>query len=337
MTRAAGGAALRDQPWFLTLVPAFPLILLVLRLWYLSQQDVPTMLLLVQYVSPLGLLSALVTTLVWVLPVIVLVGRTLGTLLLVSAHSRDEAERSWLVRSSLRTPAWVIAVVVVLAALTWQLRFLPALLMATLAIVGLSVRDRYGSYRWQVAAACVALPLLVAAGAYVWVGPAIVAAFDEGEIVTALLLLVPIGLAPLLTGPVPARVARLVTHWPALIAGLLAPFLIGTIFVRAPILPAIAMEVGAEQASAPSRIVRGRVITVDDRMTTVLDPSGAVQFVLNEQIMSKTLCPESWDVPTSAVEVHGWPVEQTALEWIAPARSPQAVDSRCQGRLAAVQ
>jgi hypothetical protein len=332
MSGAVDGTRLRGQQWFLTLVPTFPLVLLVLRLWYLSQQDVPTMLLLVQYVSPLGLLSALVITLVWVLPVVVLVGRMLGSLLLVSAHSRKEAERSWLVRASLRTPDWVVVVVVVLAALTWQLRFLPALIMATVAIIGLSVRDRYGSYRWQVAAVCVVLPLLVAAGVYVWVGPAIVQAFDQGEIVTALLLLVPIGLTPLLTGPLPAKVARLVTHWPALIAALLAPFLIGTVFLRAPILPAIAMEVRAEDDTQPARIVRGHVITVDDRMTTVLDPAGTVQFVLNEQVVSKTLCPESGDVPTSVVEVHGWMVEQTSLEWIAPARGPQAADARCQGR-----
>lgn len=337
MSGVADGARLRNQQWFLTLVPTFPLVLLVLRLWYLSQQDVPTMLLLVQYVSPLGLLSALVITLVWVLPVVVLVGRALGTLLLVSAPSQEEAARSWLVRASLRTPDWVVLVVVVLAALTWQLRFLPTLLMATVAIIGLSVRDRYGSYRWQVAVACVALPLLVAAGVYAWIGPAIAQAFDQGEIVTALLLLVPIGLTPLLTGPVPAKVASLVTHWPALIAALLAPFLIGTIFLRAPILPAIAMEVRAEDVTQPPRIVRGHVITVDDRMTTVLDPAGTVQFVLNEQVVSKTLCPESGDVPTSVVEVHGWSVEQTSLEWIAPARGPQVADTRCQGRPVPVQ
>lgn len=337
MTKVVDVAALRNQPWFLTLVPVFPLILLVLRLWYLSQQDVPTMLLLVQNVSPLGLISVLVVTLVWVLPVIVLVIRALGTLLLVSAPNRDEAAQSWLGRASLRTPAWVVLVVVMLAALTWQLRFLPALFMTTLAIFGLSVRDRYGSYRWQVNAACVALPLLVAASVYIWVGPAIGQAFDEGEIVTALMLLVPIGLTPLLTGPVPATVARLVTHGLALITVLLLPFLILTIFVRAPILPAIAMEIRAEDASQPPRIMRGRVITVDDRMTTLLDNAGTVQFVLNEQVMSKTLCPESWDVPTSAVEVRGWPVEQTALEWIAPARGPQAIDSRCQGRPAPAQ
>jgi len=143
MTGASEGGQLRNQQWLLALVPAFPLVLLVLRLWYLSRQDMPTMLLLVQYVSPLGMLSALVVALVWVLPVVVLVVRALGALFLVSA-SRQEADRSWLARASVRIPDWVVLVVVVLAALTWQLRFLPALLMATMAIVGLSVRHRYG-------------------------------------------------------------------------------------------------------------------------------------------------------------------------------------------------
>jgi hypothetical protein len=45
--------ARQTRQWVLTLLPAFP-VLLVLRLWQLSRQDMATMLLLVQYVSPLG-------------------------------------------------------------------------------------------------------------------------------------------------------------------------------------------------------------------------------------------------------------------------------------------
>jgi len=117
-----------------------------------------------------------------------------------------------------------------------------------------------------------------------------------------------------------------------MIAAMLAPFVIGAIFLRAPVLPAIAIEVRTEDASQPPRIVRGHVITVDDRMTTVLDTTGTVQFVLNEQVVSKTLCQEPGDAPTSIIDVHGWLVEQTSLEWIAPARDPQSPDPRCQGR-----
>lgn len=41
-----------DRQWLLPLLPTFPIVLLVLRLWYLSRQNVQTMLLFVQYVSP---------------------------------------------------------------------------------------------------------------------------------------------------------------------------------------------------------------------------------------------------------------------------------------------
>ena len=333
MARARHAVPARDQQWLLTLVPAFPLILLVLRLWYLSRQDLPTMLLLVQYVSPLGLISALLITLVWVLPVIILVGRAFGMLLLVSAWTEADALRSWLVRVSVRMPDWVVVLAVVLAGLTWQMRFLPALLMVACAIVGLTVRTRYPGRPRLVGAVGVAVPVAVAAAAYAWLGPAIVDAFGQHEIVTALLLGVPPGLTPLLTGPVPARVARLVTHWPALVAALTAPFLIGTIFLHAPILPTVALEVdpGATDRTQP-QVIRGHVITVDDRMTTLLDADGSVRFVPNEQVRSKTLCPESRNVPASTVEVHGWPVEQTALEWIAPVPRPRPADPRCQGR-----
>lgn len=319
-----------EAQWLLTLVPAFPLMLLVLRLWYLSRQDMPTMLLLVQYVSPLGLLSALVITLVWVLPVVVLMGRMLGMLLLVSARNRDEASRSWPVRASLRMPGWVVLVAVVLAALTWQLRFLPALLMAVVSIAGLAVRERFGSRGWRGATVCVVLPLLAVAASYVWLGPAVVYALDQGEELTALLLIVPLGLSPLLTGPLPARLARLVIHWPSMAAALLVPFLAGAIFLRAPILPSVAIEV--DDGGATNRVVRGDVITVNDRMTIVLDSTGTVQFLINDLVVSETLCPEAREVPTSKVEVHGWQVEQTSLEWIAPSRGPQTPDTRCQGR-----
>jgi len=58
--------------------------LLVLRLWWLSRQDLPTMLLLVQYISPLGMISALFITLIWTVPAVVLVLRALGGILVVS-------------------------------------------------------------------------------------------------------------------------------------------------------------------------------------------------------------------------------------------------------------
>jgi hypothetical protein len=323
----------RDRQWLLALLPAFPLVLLVLRLWYLSRQDLPTMLLLVQYVSPLGLVSALLITLVWVLPVVILTGRALGRLLLVSTPDGPDRAPSWLVRASQRVPGWVVLLAVLLALLTWQMQYLPALLMIAVSILGLTARLHYRDRPRLVRAVCVLLPLAAAAAAYGWLGAAIVAAFREMELVTAFLLLLPPALTPLLTGPVPARLARLVTHWPATAAALLGPFLIGAIFLQAPILPTVAVEVDADgPAGASAQIVRGHVIAVDDQAMTLLDAAGSVRFLRNEQVLAKTLCPEPDVAPSSMVEVHGWPVEETALEWIAPARHHAPLDPRCLGR-----
>jgi hypothetical protein len=328
--------ARRDQQWLFSLLPAFPLVLLVLRLWYLSRQDLQTMLLLVQYVSPLGLLSALLFTLVWVLPLGILLIRALGALLWVSAPTRIDALRSRLVRLSVRMPDWVVIVAILTAAVSWQLRFLPALMMLSLAILGLAVRDRFPQRRRLVRGVCVVLPLVAAAAAYAWLLPAGIEAVRSGETLTAVLLLFPPAATVFLTGPVPARPARLVTHWAAMAMALLAPFVVGVVFLRAPILPLVALEVRAGEVSVgerePLTVVLAHVITVDDRMTTLLDSGGRVQFVPNGRIVSQTLCPGSEDVPASQIEVRGWPVEQTALEWLAPPPPSTPPDPRCQGR-----
>ena len=97
-------------------------------------------------------------------------------------------------------------------------------------------------------------------------------------------------LGPLLTGPVPPWAARLATHWPAVGAALVAPLVIGVVFLRAPVLPNSAVEVGP--ADGPVHVVRGQLIAVDDTSTTVLQRDGEVTFVPNDQVRSKTLCPE---------------------------------------------
>jgi hypothetical protein len=312
---APGDRQTRDRQWLLTLLPAFPLLLLLLRLWYLSRQNLQTMLLLVQDVSPLGLISTLFITLVWILPLVTLVGRTLGELLLASAP--DTAGSLWLIRAGRRIPDWVVGLSVVLAALTWQLRFLPLLLMLTLSVLGLGVRNTRSNR------------LL----AYLWLGPAILSAFRQRQAGTAFLLLLPPFLAVLSTGPVPRRAARPLTGSIAIIAVLVTPFLVGANFLRAPILPTVAVEIDANpRDSTPPEVSIGYVISVNDRMTTLLDQQGTVRFVVNDQVMSETICPDDGRLPTIPVTVHGWQVEQPMLSWIAPARRPSATDPRCQGR-----
>ena len=319
-----------QQNWLLSVLPAFPLILLALRLWYLSRQDLPTMLLLVQYVSPFGLVSALVITLIWTVPAVVLPLRALGGLLLVSARDPLDAGRSLLAVTALRMPDWVVVLAALLAALTWQLRFLPALVMLLVVIIGLTAWQRHRDERLVLVVLTLAVPAAAALLAYAWVGPGIVAAVREREWSTAVLLTVPPALALLLTGPVPARWARPATHWPAVAAALLAPFAIGVVFLRAPILPSAAVEL--DRPGGPPAVLNGHIVTVDDTTTTLLDRAGRVRFLPNGDVRSKTLCPERAQAPATVVRVRGWHVEQSALEWIAPARRPEPADPRCLGR-----
>lgn len=314
--------------YLLTVLPAFPLVLLVLRLWYLSRQDLPTMLLLVQYISPLGMISALFITLIWSVPGVVLVLRLLGSVLLISAP--EDAGRSLLAVTALRMPDWVVLLAAMLAAFTWQLRLLPLLGMLIVGILGLTAVQRFRTEKWLMIWITIGVPVLVGALVLIFVGPGIVEALRIGETSTALLLGAPPLLGPLLTGPVPARAARLVTHWPAIAAALVAPVAIGVVFLRAPVLPNSAVEVGED--GQPAHVLRGQLIAVDDTSTTVLEDGGLVTFIPNDQVRSKTLCPEPARPPDSAVAVRGWAVTDSALSWIAPTRRVTEVDPRCLGR-----
>jgi hypothetical protein len=320
--------------WALTLLPGFPIILLVLRLWQLSRQDVPTMLLMVQHVSPLGLVSSLVISLMWVPPVVILAVRVLGGLLVASTPDDPDQERSWLVRRSNRLPGWVVLVAAMWAALSWQLRFLPTLATVCLAILGLTVRYRFPDNRVRAIQVCLVLPAVIAVVEYLWFGPAIVAAFAKHEVMTAVLLLVPPVLAPLVTGPVPAVAARAVTHWPASVAAFLAPIVMGVIFLRTPVLPLVALEVG-DPAPAAEQIMRGQLVDVDDHMTMLLDNDGVIRFIHNERVRDTTLCAGSEQIPYSVIDVRGWHTERSALQWLLPNRTPTPDDPRCDGRLPA--
>jgi hypothetical protein len=79
-------------------------------------------------------------------------------------------------------------------------------------------------------------------------------------------------------------------------------------------------------------VVRGQLISVDDTSNTILQGGGQVIFIPNDQVRSKTLCPEPLRPPDSTVSVRGWPVEDSALSWVAPTRPVTGVDPRCLGR-----
>ncbi|MDP9861378.1 MULTISPECIES: hypothetical protein [Streptosporangium] len=314
----------RDQEWLLALLPVFPIVLLVMRLWYASRQDTQTLLLLLQNTSPLGLLSAVLLTTVWVVPALILGGRVLGTLYWISTgHS------SWLVRTAERLPGWVVALAVVVGLSAWQLRFLPTLAMLSLAAAGLTVRERFPHHEGLRATVCYALPVMVAVISYVVLWPAIGAAFAARDVATSLLLTLPPGVAVLLTGPVPSVPARVLTHGIAVAMAVFTPFLVGVVVMKAPILPLVALQMAEKEKP---RVLVGYLVASDDQMSTVLGREGVVSFVRNDRLESKVLCPDPGEAPRTWVNLHGWYVEQSVISWLAPAPPPAPVDPRCQGR-----
>ncbi|SCL34755.1 hypothetical protein GA0074692_3917 [Micromonospora pallida] len=292
------------------------------------------MLLLVQYVSPLGMLSALLIALVWAGPLAVLVVGLLGRLLRVSNPERFDPERSLLASGTARTPGWVLTAAVVLATLTWQLRFLPALLMLALWLLALRTRYLYPDRPLRIMLVGVALPLAAAVVAYAVLGPAIWAAVRAGEWSTVALLAVPPAAGTVLTGPLPPRVAPALTHWLAYTVAAALPLVMGAVFLRVAVLPTAAIEVApTETDRAPTSVVLGHMITVTDTSTVMLDQAGVVRFLPNGRVRTQTLCSEAARVPFSVVSVHGWPVEETTLDWMMPRRPVAPPDQRCSGRL----
>jgi hypothetical protein len=275
------------------------------------------------------MISALFITLLWAVPAVVLVLRALGGLLLVSERGRRRPGRSLLGDSAQRMPDWVVVMAAVLGGFTWQLRFLPVLLMMLVAIMGLTAWQRHPEDRLVLRVVALGVPIATAVLVLTWLLPGIVEAIRDGEVATTVLLTVPPLLAVGLTGPVPVRYARLATHWPAATAALIAPFVVGAVFLRAPILPTSAVEVTAGHTVD---VLRGQVITIDDFEVTILDRDGQVHFIPNGDVKSRTICPETAQAPDSAVDVRGWPVEDSVLEWVAPTRRITQDDPRCLGR-----
>lgn len=318
--------------WTLALLPAFPIVLLVLRLWHLSRQDLNTMLLLVQNIGPLDLVSSLVISLMWVPPAVLLTGHALGLLYEVSAPEAAARRSTWLTRATNRTPDWVVGFTVLWALLTWQLQYLPALAMVALVILGLTVRKRYPDAPQRILVLCRIVPVVAAVLGYVVLWPAIIGAADNGETTLVLLLTVPPLLAPALTGPIPGRVALPVIHVPAAAAALAGPFILIAIFLRTPVLPSVAIQLDAPADGAAS-VLLGYVVAVDDTVTTLLDDTGTVRFVPNSTIEARVLCGGAESVPTSEVDLFDWHVEQSLMEWQLPNRDPRPVDAvRCAGR-----
>ncbi|MFI6458484.1 hypothetical protein ACIBF6_43925 [Streptosporangium amethystogenes] len=316
-------AAPRNQEWLLALLPVFPLVLLVMRLWYAGGQDSQALLLLLQNVSPLGLLSTAVLASVWMLPALVLGGRLFGTLYWISTR-----RSSWLVHAAERLPGWVMVLAVVIGVFSWQLRFLPTLATLTMATVGLTVRDRFPKREGLRAFFCHMLPVATAILFYSVLWPTIVSVFTTRDLTTLILLTLPPGATIFLTGPVPKASARMLTHGVAVAIAAFTPFLVGVTVMRAPILPLTALQV---EENGVTQVIVGYLVASDDNTFTVLRLEGGVRFVSRDGFQSRVLCSDLSEVPRTSVDLYGWDVEQNMTSWLAPP-DLLPLDPRCEGK-----
>ncbi|AGL19760.1 hypothetical protein [Actinoplanes sp. N902-109] len=281
-----------DLQWGLALLPALPLILLVGRLWLSSGRDEQTMLLLVQHISPVSLIVKVASSLLWVSPIFVLVGRMLDDYRVVSVPIADAPTDPWILRLGRGIPDWLVCLAGCFATVMWELQYLPSLGAILIVIVCLGIRRHYPTRRRLATGVTIALPLLAAMFEYAIFGTALIAALTESSSVTVLLLGLPPVLTIILAGPLPAFAARPATLLPALSGFFLVPLLIATTYLHAPLLPLVAVEVssGGDQEPLPPVLV-GYMVTIEDHVATMMDDSGSIRFIPIDRIISQTICP----------------------------------------------
>ncbi len=272
----------RDNTGFWTVAIGAPVLLSVLRLWVEAGGELQTTLLLVEHVDPINLVAALVATGSWLVSAMFVAALAIGGVL---GAGGETGRQMWVARWAEQTPPWVKLGSFTIAAFTWQLIYLPMLLLALCAAYQLSPR--------RVWVALVGLAFYA-----VLIGQTLLEALrladPRARAMAVLLLAGPVVLALFIAGP--------------LRPGFVRPFAVGAqLFgvglllwaalpmVTTPVLPLTVTVVSGPGDSV--EYVRGHVITTDDVSTVVLEENGQVRYLPNEDIEAQDLCPTSQEIP----------------------------------------
>jgi hypothetical protein len=301
----SGPAAQRpDRQAFWSLVVAAPVVLSVLRLWIEAGGELQTTLLLVANVDPINLVAAFLVTASWLASSALVAVFAIGGVLCASPHRG--VERTFFARWRADAPPWFTVGSFLVAALTWQILYLPSLMLAACAAFQITPWKRPVGWRLGLAVAG-----LCGYGVTAW--PTIDAAYHQGESLAVLLLVAPPLLALFIAGPVADFLVRpfaLVAH-----AGVAALMLWAAVpFVTTPVLPLTVLVAG--ESGAPDSYVRGHVIFVDDVHTVVLRERGGVEYVPNTEIRAQVLCPSDEETPRFRLWVRAVHVEDSVLKGI---------------------
>jgi hypothetical protein len=322
VARPGPAARTFDREAFWALAVGVPVLVSVLRLWAEAGGDLQTTLLLVANVGPVNLFAALVVTATW------LVSATLVAVFAIGSMTREGAAApaapltwpSFFAQLAAGAPYWLVIGTFVLAALTWQLAYLPLLILAGCATF--PWRPKGGL--WLVGWAAAAVGYIAA------FGPAAVQAIAGRHVVPAVLIILPPVLLALgAARPIPATLARPFAVLAQSAAVVLVLFAV-TPILSAPVLPLSVVTV-AEPDDQPPKPIRGHVVEVNDTTTAILRVRGGVEFIPNAKIAARILCPDRGQAARYRVWVHGVHIEDSLLQGVGRSRRPVVMlDPRCR-------
>lgn len=308
-TPEPGPPVRKSDPWragqgFWTVAVGVPAIFSVMRLWIEAGGELQTTLLLVANVGPINLLAALFTTATRLVTTGLVTVFALGAVLAVStagAPRRPPLFARWYAMA----PPWFLAAVFGIALATWQIIYLPMLVVGAVAVFqrDLAALD-WPRWRWAVTVG-------VALAGYAWlIAPTVQDAWRTGAVFAAALMVLPPLLALAVTGPLPGW---LVSPAAALLQpGIAIVLVIAAVpVVMTPVLPTTVTTVSTG-AGVPEE-VRGHVISTDDVATVILQERGGVRYIDNDDIAARVLCPTAEELVHSQLRVRDVHVEDSLL------------------------
>jgi hypothetical protein len=307
-----------DRQGFWAVAVGFPLFVSALRLWVEAGGSTATTLVIIQSVEPINLFVTFLATSAWLLSAIGVAVFTIGTLYLASGRPEDEAPPLFATWTAM-FPGLVKIAAFVLAAATWQLLYLPLLVLSAYTVLRPALKPRD---RWVMAG-------LTAAAYLVGFGPAAWDAVATRSVMPAALLILPGVL--LLTGaaqPLPASMANGLSRTAQFLA--IALLVWGTVpLVTAPVLPTEVISV--EQKGEASQPIRGHVLEVNDKTTAILREQGGVEYIDNSIIQSRGLCPDPGETPRYRLWIWGYHIEDSLLRAAGRRLRPETLpDPRCR-------
>lgn len=317
----------RASQSFWTLVVGVPAVFSVLRLGVEAGGELQTTLLLVANVGPVNLAAALFTTAARLVSAGLIAIFAIGAVLAVSARHAAEnrigRHPPLFARWRESVPNWVVVATFGVALATWQILYLPLLLPAAVAAFQLRPAD-LDERRLPRLALVVAL----LAGYGVLVAPTLAQAWGQREIFPVLILAAPPLLALVITGPIPAIVARpLAVVSQVAVLAMLAWAALPV--VTTPVLPLTVTTV--DDGAGGTEDIRGHVITVDDVSVVILEERGGVRYVPVDRVRARVLCPSEEELPRHRLWVRDFHVEDSVLEGIGRRIRPvHRIDAACR-------